>query len=191
MEKPEPSPGRVDRKVLWMDCSHEPSAAVLIRALRSHVQLGPGLGPVHGQPRPAVDAGFIPCIRSLGGTFVKENLLILYSGTETRAGGAGGITSPRHMHEQALKPGPSGYYWEVRPGCPLSYQVCLSMCYLSCAVLCPVAKSCPTLCHPMDYSRPGSSVHGIFQARILEQVTISYSRGSPQPTGQTHVSCIS
>ena len=37
---------------------------------------------------------------------------------------------------------------------------------------------CPTLCGSMDYSLPGSSVHGIFQARILEQVAISYSRGS-------------
>ena len=41
-----------------------------------------------------------------------------------------------------------------------------------------VAQSCPTLCEPMDYSLPGSSVHRIFQARILEWVTISFSRGS-------------
>ena len=38
----------------------------------------------------------------------------------------------------------------------------------------------------MDYSPPGSSVHGVFQARILEQVAISYSRGSSQPRDQTH-----
>ena len=44
--------------------------------------------------------------------------------------------------------------------------------------LCLVAQSCPTLCCPMDCSPPGSSVHGIFQARILKQVAISYSRGS-------------
>ena len=37
---------------------------------------------------------------------------------------------------------------------------------------CSVAQSCPTLCSPMDYSPPGSSVHGIFQARILEWVAI-------------------
>ena len=35
---------------------------------------------------------------------------------------------------------------------------------------------CPTLCDPMDYSPPGSSVHGTFQARILEWVAISFSR---------------
>ena len=40
------------------------------------------------------------------------------------------------------------------------------------------AQSCLTLCDPLDYSPPGSSVHGIFQARILEWVAISYSRGS-------------
>ena len=51
-------------------------------------------------------------------------------------------------------------------------------------------QSCPTLCNPMDYSTPGSSVRGIFQARILEWVTISSSRGSPWPRDQTRVSCI-
>ena len=45
-----------------------------------------------------------------------------------------------------------------------------------------VAKSCPTLCCPMDCRPPGSSVHGIFQARILEWVAMSFSRGSPQPS---------
>ena len=43
------------------------------------------------------------------------------------------------------------------------------------------AQSCLTLCDPRDCSPPGSSVHGIFQARILEQVAISYSRGSSDP----------
>ena len=38
-----------------------------------------------------------------------------------------------------------------------------------------------TLCDPMDYSLPGSSIHGIFQARVLEWVAISYSSGSFQP----------
>ena len=38
-----------------------------------------------------------------------------------------------------------------------------------------VAQSCPTLCDPTDYSPPGSSVHGILQARILEWVAISFS----------------
>ena len=41
-----------------------------------------------------------------------------------------------------------------------------------------VARSCPTLCDPMDCSLPGFSVRGIFQARVLEWVAISFSRGS-------------
>ena len=42
--------------------------------------------------------------------------------------------------------------------------------------VCLVTKSCPTVCNPMDSSRPGSSVHGLLQARILEWVAISFSR---------------
>ena len=51
-----------------------------------------------------------------------------------------------------------------------------------------VAQSCPTLCDPMDCSLPCSSVHGIFQARVLEWVTISLSRGSSRPRDRTWVS---
>jgi len=46
---------------------------------------------------------------------------------------------------------------------------------------CLVAKLCLTLCDPMDRSPPGSFVHGIFQARILEWVAISFSKGSSGP----------
>ena len=53
-----------------------------------------------------------------------------------------------------------------------------------------VAKSCRTLCDPINCSPPGSSVHGIFQARILEWVAISFSKGSSQPRDWTHISCI-
>ena len=53
-----------------------------------------------------------------------------------------------------------------------------------------VAQSCRTLCDPMDYSLPGSSVHGIFQARVLEWVAISCSRGSSWPRDWIYVSCI-
>ena len=47
--------------------------------------------------------------------------------------------------------------------------------------VCSVAKSCLTLCNRMDCSPSGSFVHGISQARILEWVSISFSRGSSQP----------
>ena len=50
--------------------------------------------------------------------------------------------------------------------------------------------SCPTLCHPMDYSLPGSSIHAIFQARVLEWVAIFFSRVSSRPRDWTQVSCI-
>ena len=51
-------------------------------------------------------------------------------------------------------------------------------------------KSCPTLCDPVDYNLSGSSVHGIFQARVLQWIAISFSRGSSQPRNQSRVSCI-
>ena len=53
-----------------------------------------------------------------------------------------------------------------------------------------VAQSCLTLCNPMDCSLPGSSVHGIFQARILEWVAFLFSRRSSRPRDWTQVSCI-
>ena len=46
-------------------------------------------------------------------------------------------------------------------------------------------------CNTMNYSPPGSSSHGISQARILEWVAISYYKRSSQPRGWTHVSCVS
>ena len=52
-------------------------------------------------------------------------------------------------------------------------------------------QSCLTVCNPVDYSGLGSSVYGILQARILEWVAISFSRGSSQPRDWTHISYIS
>ena len=52
-------------------------------------------------------------------------------------------------------------------------------------------QACLTLRDPMDCSPPGSSVHRILQARVLEWVAISSSRKSSQPRDRTHVSCIS
>ena len=63
-----------------------------------------------------------------------------------------------------------------------------SMMYDSC--VCPVTQLCPTVCDPIDCSLPGSSVHGILQARILEWVAISFSRGSSQPRDITSISCL-
>ena len=56
--------------------------------------------------------------------------------------------------------------------------------------MCLHAKSCLTLCDPVDCSPPGSSVRGIFQARVLEWVALPFCSGSSQPRDQTQVSCI-
>ena len=53
-----------------------------------------------------------------------------------------------------------------------------------------VVQSCLTLCDPVDCSLPGFSIHGILQARILEWVVISFSRGSSRLRDRTPVSCI-
>ena len=52
-----------------------------------------------------------------------------------------------------------------------------------------ITMSCPTLCAPTDCSLPGSSVHGVSQARILEWVVISSSQGSSWSRDRTHISC--
>ena len=57
-------------------------------------------------------------------------------------------------------------------------------------LLCLVTQSCLTFCNPLNCSPPGSSVHGTFQARILEWVAISSSRRSFWPRDWTQVSCI-
>ena len=69
-------------------------------------------------------------------------------------------------------------------------DVCVCVCVRARAHLCACIPLCLTL-WPHGLGPPSSSVHGIFQARILERVAISYSRGPSQPRDQTHVSCIS
>ena len=75
-------------------------------------------------------------------------------------------------------------------------QVCIFFYYLFFwSILCEeeeveVAQSCPTLCDPIDFSLPGSSVHAILQARILERVAISFSTGSSQSRDRMQVSRI-
>ena len=55
---------------------------------------------------------------------------------------------------------------------------------------CCYIQSCLTLWDPIDYSPPGCSVHWISQARILEWVAISFSRGSSRPRDRAHISCL-
>ena len=70
-----------------------------------------------------------------------------------------------------------------KPTCPAAYS------NVSC--WCSVTKSCLTLWDPVDCTPPGSSVHGICQARILEWVANPFSRGSSRPRDQAHVSYVS
>ena len=82
--------------------------------------------------------------------------------------------------------------WASMPSCrrrPSTWQPPPSLS-LSLLLLFSIAQPCPTLGDHMDCSPPASSVHGILQARILERVAISSSRGSSQPRNQTRVSCI-
>ena len=70
----------------------------------------------------------------------------------------------------------------------LSLTVCI--CTMGLVAVAVFVKSCPTLCDPMDYRLPASSVHGIFQARILGWVAISLSTGTSRLRDQTCVSCL-
>ena len=84
-----------------------------------------------------------------------------------------------HIHQCARIP--------VSPHSPLHLSSFYFFIFWQCVWL--VAQSCPTLCNPMECSPPGSSVHGILQARILEGVVMPSSRGSSQPRDWTQVSC--
>ena len=72
--------------------------------------------------------------------------------------------------------------------------MCVCVCVCGCAhvrtCMRAYVQSCLTLCDPMDCSPPGSSVHGILQARILEWAAISSSRRSSWPRKWTHISCL-
>ena len=88
-----------------------------------------------------------------------------------------------------VKPRISGFYH--RAGRGKAFIVSSNPRANSSQHACQCARLCPTLCHPVDCSLAGSSVHGILQASILEWVAIPFSRGSSRPRGRTHVSCVS
>ena len=81
----------------------------------------------------------------------------------------------------------SGVLWSRSLCCKSIWDTFITLC--ACMLSC-FSQSCPTLCDPMDYSLPGSSIHGILQARLLEWVAISFSRGSSRPRNGACVSCI-
>ena len=69
--------------------------------------------------------------------------------------------------------------------CAVIMEISFLMCEMLLCVCAKSLQSCLTLCNPMDCSPPGSSVHGILQARILEWVAIPSSTGSSQLRDQT------
>ena len=82
---------------------------------------------------------------------------------------------------------PKEWEWE---GCVTLYDINkASVCV--CVCVCVVAQLFPTLCDSMDCSLPGSSVHGIFWARILDWVAITFFRGFSCHRDRIHVSCVS
>ena len=93
--------------------------------------------------------------------------------------------SPGHLSNPKFKPGSPALQAEAlpseTPGKPTHRHTHIHS---------EVTQSCPTLCDPMDYSLPGSSIHGIFQARILEWVAMPSSRASSQRRDQAKVSHI-
>ena len=91
------------------------------------------------------------------------------------------------LHPQA------GKFWEYKEMRSRFWTKCWWMSYrfnISC-MYAESRQSCLTLWDPTDCSPPGSSVHGILQARILEWVAISSYRGSAPPRDQTHISYVS
>ena len=91
-----------------------------------------------------------------------------------------GLQSPGAAVREAPCPDPLLCNWRVTHTRHIKRQT-----------LCNSAQSCLTLGDPVDCSPPGSSVHGILQARRLEWVAMPFSRGSSRPRDRTQVSCVS
>ena len=111
---------------------------------------------------------FFPSRKVLGISLVAQFRFYTFS-----ARGSGSISGQRTKNPYAA-------------GCGQRYNgsFCLSLWFVR-------AESCSSLCDPVDYSLPDSSVHGVLQAKILEWVAIPFSRGFSQPRDQTHISHIS
>ena len=98
----------------------------------------------------------------------------------------------RLTHEEVRRsPSQWGFWTKLTPvmEADMLSHVCVCVCVCMCVCVL-VTQSCLILCNPMDCSPPGSSVHGILQARILEWAAISSSRGSSQPRDRTQVACM-
>ena len=103
------------------------------------------------------------------------------------SGGESLVTYIPCPHQDPQAPSPPVHDWPWGTCAPASGRSEPGALVTPC---CLVAKSCRLFCNPMDCGPPRSSVHEIFQARILEWVAISFSRGSSWPRDRTRVSCI-
>ena len=112
----------------------------------------------------------------------------LEQGENSEPRGCWGCRGPRGPSGAPVPPGsvPLGFSgcWAAHPRC-LFFHLYFVGVTLVCMHACSVTQSSLTLCDPKDCSPPGSSVHGILQARILEWVAIAFSKGSSWPRDQT------
>ena len=125
------------------------------------------------------------CILPVVGCSLPPNTIIFTEGQFCRSW----FSVLCHLHVLPLEPGRV----TIAPtSAPLSlfFKVIISHSSLSFALAVQSLSHVQHFCDSMDCSPPGSSVHGISQARILEWVAISFSRASSQPRDQTHISCI-
>ena len=83
------------------------------------------------------------------------------------------------------------YFFHFQRQTPAFFPTFFPLTKLLCVCLCSVTQSMSDSYSLMDYSPPGSSIHGILQAKILVRVAISSSKASCWPRDQTRVSCIS
>ena len=100
---------------------------------------------------------------------------------------------PKFLDSRGPGTNPHSYlgisYYRIVSNLCCCFQLMIKISYVWC-VWCSGTKLCPALCYPMHWSLPSSSVHGIFLARILEWVAISFSRGSSWLRDWIHVSSI-
>ena len=146
-------------------------------------------------PKMFVDCGFQP--QTLAGSVWPQGRLgSLWRDAQMRNQGGPGGTWGIWKQSVSHQPAPSSLASALSLAVPefLGHRNC-EIINAHCLKLlvyfaCPQAQWSPTLCNPMDFSPPGSSVHGILQARILEWVVMPSSRGSSQPRDRACVSCI-
>ena len=146
----------------------------------------PGKQPVRGRTQaltcswaPSPSPRSFPCPLGASDSALSFSVSLPLSFIKSQFRGVSGIRHPwLHRLDILLWDGPGGFQ---RPGRVLSPGSLFRLPFAVCAMLRLVVQSCPTLCDPMDYSPPGSSVHGILQPRLLEWVAMASSRGSSQP----------